>query len=266
MNGENMGNNIQKELIFQRFLQREYGLVHPTYDSELAFYALVKAGNVEELENIKAADGLSDVNISERGILSEDRIRNLKYHIIVTIAMISRFCIEGGLDEKVSYGLSDIYINRIDQANSEKRLHEIHTELILDYAQRMKKVNSMKRLSIHCIRAMDYISDHLHEPITVQEVADNVGLDRTYLGKMFKRETGQCVAEYIRCRKVETAQNMLVYSEFSCADISQYLGFASHSHFSDVFRKYTGMTPSEYKVKYYRKHWEETCNHPISRL
>lgn len=258
MKNEEMRNTTQKELVFQRFTQREYGLVHPTYDSELAFYTLVKTGNIEELEKRYSFDGLNETNISTRGILSEDRIRNLKYHIIVTIAMISRFCIEGGLDEDVSYGLSDIYIQRLDQINSEQKLREIHRELILDYARRMNKINSMKHYSIHCIKAIDYISNHLHEPITVQEVADNVGLDRTYFGKMFKQETMQTVAEYIRCKKVETAQNMLMYSEFSCAEISQYLGFASHSHFANVFRRYTGMTPSEYRENSYRKHWEKT--------
>lgn len=248
-----MKNNVQSELVYQQFIQREYGLSHPTYDSELAFYNLIKLGDVEAL---KAKKDFDTINMPERGTLSKNYIRNLKYHIIITLAMISRFCIEGGLDEKVSYGLSDIYINRIDQAETEKALRDIHRELSFDFAERMQKVNSDRKISIHCIKAMDYISDHLHEVITVKNVADFIGLDKTYFGKLFRKETGQSVAEYIRSRKIQTAQNMLLYSDFTCAEIAQYLAFASHSHFSDVFKKYTAMTPSEYRNRFYRKYWK----------
>lgn len=248
-----MKNNVQNELVHQQFIQREYGLSHPTYDSELAFYNLIKSGDVEAL---KAKKDFDNINVPERGTLSKNYIRNLKYHIIITLAMISRFCIEGGLDEKISYGLSDIYINRIDQAETEKALRDIHRELSFDFAERMQKVNSDRKISIHCIKAMDYVCDHLHEVITVKNVADFIGLDKTYLGKLFRKETGQSVAEYIRSQKIQTAQNMLLYSDFSCAEIAQYLAFATHSHFSDVFKKYTGMTPFEYRNRFYRKHWE----------
>lgn len=248
-----MKNNVQNELVYQQFIQREYGMSHPTYDSELAFYNLIKNGDIEAL---KAKKNYEDVNMPERGTLSKNYIKNLKYHIIVTVAMVSRFCIEGGLDEKVSYGLSDIYINRIDQADTEKELRKLHKELLFDFAKRMNKINSIRRISIHCIKAMDYICDHLHEVISVKNVADYVGLDRTYFGKLFHRETGESVAKYIRSQKIQAAQNMLLYSDFSCAEIAQYLAFASHSHFSDVFKKHTGMTPSEYRNAFYRKHWE----------
>lgn len=253
-----MENDINKELTFQRFIQREYELSHPTYDSELTFYQLVQSGNTDALLDLKNSNKLKDINIPERGILSDNPISNLKYHVIVTIAMISRFCIEGGLDERMSYGLSDIYINRVDKAASIEHLLEIHCELIFDYANRMKKVNSAKSLSIHCIKVMDYISDNLHKPLTVQDIASHLSLDRTYLSKLFKKETNQNISEYIRCKKIQTAQNMLLYSNFTCSEIAQYLAFASHSHFSDVFKKYTKMTPSEYKQTFYRKHWQNT--------
>ncbi len=250
-----MKEDINKELVLQRFAQREYGLAHPTYDTELAFYQLVQSGDIKAIMERKKNGEFKNVAIPARGVLSDDSIRNMKYHIIVTLAMIARFCIEGGLDERVSYGLSDIYIKKIDKANSVDTLLELHEELIFDYAERMKKINSAKRLSIHCIKAMDFISDNLHKTVTVQETADYLGLDRTYLSKLFKSETGQNISDYIRCTKIQTAQNMLVYSEFSCSEISQYLGFASQSHFTECFKKYCGLTPSEYRSDQYRRHW-----------
>lgn len=252
-----MSGVTSKELAYQRFVQRELGLSHPTYDSELSFYNNVKNGDIEALIKLKSEGIFQSVDLPERGKLSDDKIRNLKYHIIVTVSMICRFCIEGGLDERDSYGLSDIYINRIDKAATVKQLFELHEQVIFDYAERMKRLNKTKRLNLHCIKAMEYISDNLHRPLSVTEVAEHMGIDRTYLGKLFKSETGQTVLQYIRSKKIQTAQNMLVYSELSCSEISEYLGFASQSHFTENFKKVAGITPSEYKAKYYRKHWDD---------
>ena len=249
-------NSTSKELVYQKFIQRELGLSHPTYDSELDFYELVRNGDIQALEKRKASGEMKSVNLPERGTLSDDETRNLRYHIIVTVAMLCRFCIEGGLDERDSYGLSDIYISRADRAATSEALFEIHEQAIFDYAQRMKNISKAKVMNIHCIKAMEYISDNLHRSMTVKDVAAQLGLDRTYLGKLFRSETGQTVTAYIRNKKLRTAENMLLYSDFSCLEISEYLGYASQSYFIKVFREKHKMTPLEYKRRHYRKHWE----------
>lgn len=246
--------DVENEYLKRRFHQRENGLFHPTYDTELRFYDIVKSGDLEMLEKTMCSD---ELNLPERGILSKDSLRNLKYHLIVSVAMISRFCIEGGLDEKVSYGLSDVYINRIDVAVSETELQTIHREMAFDFAKRMKHTKSGQELSVYCVKAMDYISDHLHEAIQVEDVAQFVNLDKTYFGKLFHKETGQTASAYIRSQKIQAAQDMLIYTDYTCAEIAQYLSFSSQSHFADLFKKQNHMTPSEYRSKYYRKHWNK---------
>ena len=54
-------------------------------------------------------------------------------------------------------------------------------------------------------------------------------------------------------RKIETAKNMLVHSEFTSAEISDYLAFSSQSYFIRAFKKLTGMTPLEYQKKYFNR-------------
>lgn len=246
-NTENM-----QDLTNRRFSQRESGLAHPTYDSELAFYELVKSGNVEELAKKRDYDSVDSL---ARGQLSRDRIRNLRYHIVVTVAMIARFCIEGGLDERESYGLSDVYISRLDETNSEEKLRQIHRELIMDFAGRMKKQNSHKRVSIHIIKVLDYIDSRLHETVLLTDAAAFAGLNRTYLGKLFKKELGVTFSEYVRERKIDAARELLLYSEMTIGQISESLAFASQSHFTEVFRKRTGLTPEKFRNRFYRTHW-----------
>lgn len=242
----------ERELVVQQFLDREEGIQHPSYDSELNFYEMVSDGRIEELN--KKTD-YADVDMKARGTLSEDPIRNLKYHVIVTIVMISRFCIEKGMDERVSYSLSDYYIRKIDEGRTNAELKQLHKEVIFDYAERMQRIKRAGDYSIHCIRAMDYIQTHLHEPIRLKDVAAYVKLEPTYLSRLFKQETGYGISDYITKEKVKVARNMLEYSDYSCTEIAEYLAYSSDSYFGKIFRQETMQTPREYRRSHYRKHW-----------
>ena len=241
-----------RELVVQRFMQSEEGIQHPTYDSELQFYEMVSDGRVQELQKITT---YGDVDMESRGMLSFHALRNFRYHIIVTVVMISRFCIEKGMDERDSYGLSDYYIRRLDETETAAELKRLHRELIFDYAERMRKLSVNENYSIHCVRAMDYVQNHLHETIRLSDIANYVNLERTYLCRLFCRETGWGLNDYIRRERVKVAKNMLEDSEYSCTEIAGYLAFSSDSYFGKVFRNEVGMTPSEYRRACYRKHW-----------
>ena len=249
--------NISNEIVKQQFVQREYGLAHPTYDSELDFYQLVSSGNVKALSGMLLAGEEDAEVLAARGILSEDKVRNRRYHESVFVAMISRFCIEEGMEEMESYNLSDFYINKLDKAQTTQQVIEIHNQIIMDYAKRMRRVKKKTVISPHCVKAMDYVYDHLHERIDVREVAEFVGVERSYLSKLFHKEVGQTISDYIMEKKLQTARNMLLYSDFSCTEISQYLAFASGSYFAKCFKTKYGATPNSYRRINYRKHWKE---------
>lgn len=243
---------IYDELTRQQFVQRENAIYHPTYDEELAYYDKIKSGDVEALEK---KEDWEDIDMPSRGILSKNPIRNLKYHMIVSVTMITRFCIEGGLSEKEAYTLSDIYINRIDEAATKEELSRLQREVAFDFANRMKKQKETKNHSIHCAKALDYIYNHLHEQIRIREVADYVGVSEAYISKLFLKETGCSVCDFIRLQKVNAAKNMLMYSDYSCGEIAHYFAFASNSHFSKIFKEYTNMTPLQFRNENYRIHF-----------
>ncbi len=243
---------ISNTFIQTQFQAREDAIEHPTYDDELSFYDLIKSGNTEALKK----HNLRNVDEASRGILSKDKVRNLRYHLIVSLAMITRFCIEGGMPEQEAYMLSDTYINRMDVIENTETLYLIQKEYVYDFAKRMKKIQKKNAISMHTSQAMDYVYNHLHESISVEGIAEHIGIHPTYLSKLFMKETGQSLSVYIRKKRIQTARNMLVYSNYSCAEIAQYLAFSSSSHFASVFKEETGMTPLKYRRENYRKHWD----------
>jgi len=232
------------------FLQREYKISHLDYDREMDFYEAVKEGNVAKLKKIMLPLGSKKL-----GKLSNNLLRNLKYHLVVTIAMITRFCIEGGLPSETAYTLSDIYIRQADVCADEEGIHELHKKIVFDFAKKMKDLRKLPALSRTVIKATDYIYDHLQEKISLGEVAAAAGVSKGYLCELFKKETSMTVCAYVTKLRVEAASNMLMQADYKPSDIGEYFAFSSHSHFIKTFKECTGLTPEEYRKKHYRKQW-----------
>lgn len=217
-------------------------LAHSSYDKEVAFYESVRTGNYE------MAKFLSTPLCSEGyGILSKDPLRNIKYHLIVSVAMITRFCIEGGMPSEDAYNLSDKLINRTDEAQSIEEVHKLHAETIELFCNGMYEIRLRGVYSLQIVKAIDFIKGHISEKIGINEIADYLNISVPYLSRLFKAETGENISEYIIKRKIESALIMLKYSNKSIADISAHLNFSSQSYFTKVFRRYAGLTPKEYK-------------------
>lgn len=239
--------NIEKKLSHIEFLNREYNVSHLAYEREMAFFQSIKDGNAEEARRL-----FKPLSCDKMGRLSDDNLRNLKYHLIITIAFITRYCIEGGMEMETAYNLSDIYIRSIDKCRKEEELNLLHREVIDDYAQRMNIIRKKNRYPKSITICLDYIYDNLHTKITLEKLAEITALSPAYLSKLFHKEVKLTVSEYITKKRIEASENMLRFSDYSCLDIAEYLCFSSESHFIQVFKKHTGYTPKAYRERFFR--------------
>ena len=242
--------DINKALTKTAFKNREYMITHLPYEREIEFYQSVKMGNIKEVNRLFKPLGGSGF-----GRLSDDDLRNLKYHLIVTIAFITRYCIEGGMEMETAYNLSDIYILRTDRCVSEEEIRSVHRQVVDDFTGRMHAIIKKGLYSKPVLICLDLIYDNLHNKITLNDLADNVGLSAPYLSKLFHKEVGVTVSQYISQKRVEAAENLLKFSDYSCIEISNYLCFNSESYFIQVFKSYTKLTPKEYREKFFRTRW-----------
>ena len=219
--------------------------LHASFDKEVAFYESICSGN---LETVKM---LSTPLCSEGyGVLSRDALRNLKYHLIISVAMITRYCINNGLSPEEAYNLSDKYIMKADECSTENEVHRIHSEMIASFTKRMSRVKVENIYSKQIVKVIEYINCHISDKILLKDISEYISLSISYLSRLFKEEVGLNISEYITIKKVETAMSMFKFSAQSTAEISCALNFSSQSYFIKLFKKYTGMTPKEYKNKY----------------
>jgi len=234
-----------KSMYEHLFVQREENFEHASFDREVAFYESICTGDIEKVKLLA-----TPLCSSGYGKLSPDSLRNLKYHFVVSVAMITRFCINSGMTPEEAYNLSDVYILKADACLTPDEIHELHSEMMLMFTKKMRKIRNSRIYSKQVIKAIDYISEHLHEKIKMQDVVDHLSLSIPYFSRLFKAETGVTFSDYLTIKKVEVASDMLRFSENTTSEISNVLNFSSQSYFIKIFKKYTGMTPSEYKKKY----------------
>ena len=135
-------------------------------------------------------------------------------------------------------------IDEILEKVTDKNLYEI-----------LKK--SKEKQSIWVEASKEYIFKHLHEKIRVQEIADYLHLNSSYLSELFKQQESMTLTDFILQEKVKLTKNLLTYSPYSYIEIATYLGFSSQSHLGKVFKKYTDMTLRQYRERYGREQIQE---------
>lgn len=94
---------------------------------------------------------------------------------------------------------------------------------------------------------IDYIHNHYEENINRNMLAELVHLSPEYVGKMFKKEMGVGINEYLNHFRIQKAQNLLGTTNYKVIDIALMVGYDNMPYFSSVFKKTVGMSPAEYK-------------------
>lgn len=246
--------DLNKEWYRSEFTHHEFLDEHRNLESELSFYEAVVEGDMELVE--KNCEKKDFSNPAGMGKLSENPLQNLRYHFVVTVAMITRYCVHGGMEQDKAYSLSDFYILKMDKCKSIDEISDLHDVMCKDFCQQMNIIKKSNVLSKPIILCLDYIYAHLHYRITLEELAQHLKLSKSYLSALFKSEMGLPVSSYITNLKIDKACNLLQFSDYTLLEISNYLAFSSESHFIQAFQKKMGMTPNKYRKSNFRTDWK----------
>ena len=246
--GDTMAESIKKQLTYMEFLNRENDFQHHLFEEEMVQYELIKNGDPKAID-----ESAFMIGSRQTGHLSDDPLKNRLYLCICNITMVTRAAIEGGMDPERAYNTSDLYIRRYDKARTIEELNGLRSEMIEFFVNEVAEAKKQQIFSRPVLRCIDYIRSHLHESLTVANLALEIGLNESYLSTLFKKETGIGIAEFITRQRMAAAENMLKYSDFTLAEISDILNYSSYSHFARVFRKHHVTSPRQFRDQNYRK-------------
>ena len=183
------------------------------------------------------------------GILANDQLRHMKNTFIVTVTLVCRNAIRGGMEVRDSLALSDLYIQKCELLKSIADITNLQYQMVLDYTERVERIRRGKQPSKLAADVTNYVLHHLSEAIKTDDIANYLYMSRSRLSTKFKQETGTNLTDYILKEKAIEAKRLLRYTDKPIIAISEYLGFSSPAHFSRVFKKYIGVTPNEYRER-----------------
>lgn len=115
-------------------------------------------------------------------------------------------------------------------------------------------VNAVKKMTpakeTHVNLAVKYIQEHYKEPIDVDSVCSEIGFSKYYFCKLFKKQQGLTIHQYLNDYRIKNAKELLAYSKLSVNTIATQVGFKNSLTFIRAFERTVNMTPSEYRGYY----------------
>lgn len=235
---------ISDEYFTEMIKNRETLFHHPPYFLEQELLSKIKSGNLNDTMAV-----LSEINSLKRTRLSKDAIRSVKNSLICSVTLFTRAAIEGGVMPEAAFTLSDSIILAIEEMTSLSELMDYEYTAAEQYVKIVQDLSKSKYSNI-IQQAISYIYKNLTNKLNLQQIADAIYVHPNYLSVLFKKEVGMNLPDYIMKTRVDESKYYIRYTNTRISDIAVFYQFCNQSYFTQVFRKFVGRTPNEYRVKY----------------
>lgn len=217
------------------------------------------SSGVEALDWLQNNDAdllVTDIRMPEIGGLELiERLDELSHRpVIIVISGHSEF---DYARKALQFGVVDYLLKPLDK----RKLVEA-VELALKRGEQMGRIEQMEKLvdpklleavqqekvySIQVKEALRYLDEHLHEPVSLREIADHLHLNASYFSVLFKEQTGLTFSEYLTRRRVQRAKELLTGTALSITEIAEKVGYQTSKYFVKVFRDLENMSPGQYR-------------------
>lgn len=224
--------------------RREAGFFHHDPATEKVIFRHIRSGNKQALLEAQAA-----LKGEQVGILSKrSPLRHQKNLSVSAITLATRAAIEGGVFPEAAYTLSDLHIQHIEELGEVSLVEKALLAALADFADKVRSSRE-QHVSRTIAACQNYIFDHLLEVLSLPRLAEAAGISPVHLSRLFHKETGVTLTDYIQKQRVEAAKDLLSLSTHTVSEISNRLLFHDQSYFIKIFKKHTGMTPNQFRLR-----------------
>jgi AraC-like DNA-binding protein len=239
----------EAETILQErlFFQREGSISHTPQSFEFGVMQAVEAGDISLLKR-----RLVEPVTGRIGQMAKNPLTQERYTFIAFVTLLTRAAIRGGLDAETAYAFSDSYCRQMDSMTRAQDINGLSYKMAIEFCKKVACEGNKEGYSSRIRKLRDYISTHLHEELTLEELSIASGLCSRNLSIKFRQELGISIADYIHQQKMREAAHLLLNSDYDIADIAGFLNYSSQSYFTKVFHDIYGLTPKQYREKRHR--------------
>ncbi len=236
----------ERDMQLYRFEKAEYDREHVRYQYEQNYFVAIEHGDIEYINGAFS----NEPHIMEKiGKFSNDSRKQTEYMCVSAITLMCRAAIRGGLNTNKAYEAADLYLQKLAKCKSVLEILQLYQEMRMDFVIQVKE-HKEKNKHDYIEKCKDYISQRVHYPICVKEVAEVLGVSHSHLSRIFSKHEGMTIIQYSIKARLRAAANMLKYSNKSITEIANYFCFASQSRFGSQFKAEFGVTPKIYRKKH----------------
>jgi len=153
---------------------------------------------------------------------------------------------EGGANTDVALKISNNFLQNLNSTRNQEELC-LELQKTLDFFIESMFVKNSGKNSEVIKNAIQYMTQNYNKPLTLEETAAQVQLNPSYFSSLFKKSCGSSFKEYLNYIRIEESKHLLSNTNYSIIDIAIAVGFEEQSYFTRVFKKYTGLTPKQYR-------------------
>ncbi len=247
--------SLSKYILENAELERE----HFSFQREQEFFEYLLNENIDIEDVFKRAPGeMDDFRdlYGRQGIIAKSQKKSIEYSVVIFIALLTRHVITTGVSETEAYRLSDVSLQEISRTEDIVDIERICRNCIWQFIHMAREYRETdKGESNYIVQSKDYIAKHILEKISLQDIADEVGVHPAYLSRLFSEQTGVGILHYTLQEKIRISCNLLKYSGKPIAVIAEYVNLSPQSYFSKVFKKVMDQTPAQYRRDHLNKNF-----------
>ena len=233
----------RKPILYHTYLNQRRNRDYD-YSLYVQLKELIGSGNTESL--VEFLDRISLGMLQFEKLIEKDLIRSMKIGFIKACVMASIIAMDSGVHYDKALNLTDEAIFKLEKLNQITEIYDLAKDTMIAFTQ---AVSSRKKLpySKPIRKVLEYISEHYTEKISLADLSQLTGLSMFYLSNLIKKETDLSLTENINRIRIEESKKLLSGSSISILEVAQLVGFRYQNHFASTFKKYTGLSPSEYR-------------------
>jgi YesN/AraC family two-component response regulator len=178
----------------------------------------------------------------------DDPLMEWKFYLVGLLTYITYFLNDSGVVENY-YDHSRVeFTKEVYNAQSVEQCEEILRKIARFFSEREQEPE--RTLSPLVRKVITDVDTDLKEPLTLQYFSEKLEVNGSYLSNLFRRETGKTITQYVTDQRLKHAENLLRYTNKPVRSVAAEVGIGDAQYFSRLFRKKTGMKPTEYRRKY----------------
>lgn len=199
----------------------------------------VRTGSVQEAKAL-LNELIGYVLFSEGGHVDTVRI-----HAIELTTLLSRVAMDGGARTDSIFELNSRFLVLISKEQNIEDLCYLLQDVVESFMDAM--FSSKDKGNPYIRNALRYMAENYDKPLTLYQMAEIVGLSKSYFSTLFHEIVGVSFREHLCRIRVEESKRLLLSSDYSLTEIAVTMGFTDQSHYCKIFKRIVGMPPGQYR-------------------